>query len=70
MDFSYGLAQALAVKDNRIFTLETKRTELYNEIDRLQHIIEERDDTIRALSDQMTRLNARFAELTGEKPDA
>lgn len=37
MDFTFGLAQALAVKDNRIFQLEKKRSELYSEIDRLQH---------------------------------
>lgn len=51
MDFTYGLAQALAVKDNRIFSLEKKRTELYAEIDRLQHIIEQRDIEIAELKE-------------------
>lgn len=66
MDFSYGLAQALAVKDNRIFTLETKRTELYNEIDRLQHIIDEKDKYINELQNDLSELHNQYMELKGD----
>jgi len=66
MDFSYGLAQALAVKDNRIFTLEQKRTELYNEIDRLQHIVNEKDTYISELQNELSKLHNQYMELKGD----
>lgn len=36
MDITFGLAQALAVKDNRIFTLEQRRSDLFIENEQLK----------------------------------
>ena len=57
MDFTGGLAQALAVKDNRIFQLEQRRSTMFAEMEELRQEIEQLKRHIDVLKSQLENQN-------------